>query len=266
MSTGNALQLLLLGGLLGLFGQGVRAAVGLRLLKDYANAPSPGQNDVFNAARLAVSLVVGFLAGVAAALTYILKGGTGETVSDLLLPFAGAGYVGTDIIEAFYVKYFDATSPAGLKTPQSQPSAPSPPVDAKAALEQVKPDLLIARAPTPAGSARTSPPPPPGLPCGGVYEGAVALSQDKIRTYVLAVAGPKFTPKNTPDKTPISPTIRVGADSSEVFASDCRRYDVFRNDGLIIQMTYADYCVTIGDFIDCIQCCYKNAIIPRPEA
>jgi hypothetical protein len=264
MNSGDALKFLLLGGFLGLFGQGVRALVGLNLLKDYANAPNPSQNDVFNAARLAISLVVGFLAGIAAALTYILKGSDVSSVIPFLLPFAGAGYIGTDVIEAFYVKYFDKGSTTGLKAPQTQPDAGSS--DSVTALEQIKPGLLAGRAAPPPGSTRTSPPPPAGLQCGGVYVGAVAPTTDKIRTYVLAVAGKQYTKANTPDKTPISPTIRGGADVSAEFAAECRQYSVFKNDGLTFQMTYADYCTTIGDFIDFIQCCYKHPIIPRPGA
>jgi hypothetical protein len=125
MSSADALKFLLLGGFLGLFGQGVRALVGLNLLKDYANGPNPSQSDVFNAARLAISLVVGFIAGVATALTYVLK--DGKVVSDIvpyLLPFAGAGYVGTDVIETFYVKYFDKGSPTSLKAAQSDAASP----------------------------------------------------------------------------------------------------------------------------------------------
>jgi hypothetical protein len=117
MDAAATIQFLLLGGLLGLFGQGARALVGLKTLSDYANGPSPSENDVFNAARLATSLVIGFLAGIAAALTYYALGKDLSAKLDfqLLLGFAGAGYVGTDIIEAFVARYFDGGSETGLK-------------------------------------------------------------------------------------------------------------------------------------------------------
>jgi hypothetical protein len=114
----QAAKLLLLGGILGLFGQGARAAVGLKTLGDYASGPKPSQADVFNAARFAISLGIGFLSGIGAGLTYFLAGGdaaklTGET----LLGFAAAGYVGTDAIEAFFIRYFDKGSGAALAAP-----------------------------------------------------------------------------------------------------------------------------------------------------
>jgi hypothetical protein len=107
-TVAQSIELVFLGGMLGLFGQGSRAAVGLKTLSDFANASNPGPSDVFNAARLAISLGIGFLAGIAAALTYIMAGGdlTKLTV-DALLGFAAVGYIGTDAIESFLVKYFD---------------------------------------------------------------------------------------------------------------------------------------------------------------
>jgi len=148
MSTGQTLLLLLLGAGLGFFGQGVRAAVGLKTLADYANGPAPSENDVFNAARLLISLVIGTLAGMAAAISYVLAGGkAGEISPDQLLAFAGAGYVGTDIIEAFIAKYFDQTSPTGLKKPSTPSSAISlndfaSAIDAYAAVQQKIPNLI----------------------------------------------------------------------------------------------------------------------------
>ncbi len=116
MVAGNVFGFLLLGGLLGLFGQGARAVVGLKTLADYANGPNPGQGDVFNAARLIISLVIGFIAGIAAALAYKIAGGDIDKLTvDNLLEFAGAGYLGTDVIESFIVRYFDAVSATGLK-------------------------------------------------------------------------------------------------------------------------------------------------------
>lgn len=118
MSTEAAINVLLLGGLLGLFGQGARVVVGLKTLTDFANAPSANQTDVFNAARLTVSLIIGFLAGIAEALAF-LEGGDPTKIGQIglqqLLGFAGAGYIGTDIIEAFIAKYFDSASKTGLK-------------------------------------------------------------------------------------------------------------------------------------------------------
>ena len=56
---------ILLGGTLGLVGQGARVAVGLKKMNDTAQDQSLGWSDIFVASRLVVSLIIGFLAGVA---------------------------------------------------------------------------------------------------------------------------------------------------------------------------------------------------------
>ena len=117
----DAIEILFLGGLLGLFGQGARALVGLSTLANYANAPEPSQSNVFNAARLAVSLIIGILTGIAAALAFVIVGRRAANLSvNALLEFAGTGYIGTDIIEVFIKKYFDKTSPTALKQLSTQ--------------------------------------------------------------------------------------------------------------------------------------------------
>jgi hypothetical protein len=243
MNSGDALKFLLLGGFLGLFGQGVRALVGLNLLKDYANGPNPSQADVFNAARLAISLVVGFLAGVATALVYVLK--DDKVVSDIgpyLLPFAGAGYVGTDVIEAFYVKYFDAGSSTGLKAPQAQLDSGSSP-DSVTALEQIKPDLLAARV-VPS-------------PCGNVKVGA--QQPQNIKTMVLAAIG---APANTPDKTQISALMNASTGNPIWEAAiQCMHYGQFNTDELNPMPIYFNTNgATVGGFVKCIQCCYSHPL------
>jgi hypothetical protein len=54
---------LLLAGLLGMVGQGVRAVVGLKKLNEDAAAQGVSSADLFIAARLIVSLLIGFIAG-----------------------------------------------------------------------------------------------------------------------------------------------------------------------------------------------------------
>jgi hypothetical protein len=257
MSAGDAITVLLLGGLLGLFGQGARAVVGLKTLADYANAPNPTQNDVFNAARLTVSLIIGFLAGVAAALTCVLAKVQFTDIGDHLLQFAAAGYVGTDVIEAFTASFFDKTTPTGLKAPSTPAGAVSLDavsslLDDKIAPVQDKLDLLTAHVAE-------------ALPCGGVYVGSIPPTVDQIRTYVLAAAGPQYNPTNTKDNTQISPTIRGGDDPIWTFARDCMNYSEFEKDNLTINRLYVETrCSKIGDFIACIQNCYQNRNIPRP--
>jgi hypothetical protein len=94
---------LIIGGLMGLLGQGTRAIIGLKGVADSTHSPHPNQNDVFVAARLYFSLMVGFLVGVAAALIYLSQSPSEMSITDwhVLLGFAASGYLGTDFLEGF---------------------------------------------------------------------------------------------------------------------------------------------------------------------
>ncbi len=67
-SPASVLMALVLAGLLGMLGQGVRALAGLKKMNDDAGKQDADSADLFIASRLIVSLLIGFLAGVAAAL------------------------------------------------------------------------------------------------------------------------------------------------------------------------------------------------------
>src|SRR5690242_15550599 len=96
---------LVLAGLLGMIGQGARAAIGLKKLTDRIKDSPPGQADVFSAARLLVSLMIGFIAGVIAGLALGLDTlATADTNMKLLLGIAAAGYAGTDFIEGAFAQ------------------------------------------------------------------------------------------------------------------------------------------------------------------
>jgi putative chitinase len=102
---GVTLQGLLLCGLMGLIGQGVRAVIGLKnAAADFQAAPS--QSNAFSASYLLVSLMIGFIAGVVAGLAMynqIFAVDCAKTCDPMdlktLLGLAGAGYVGADFIE-----------------------------------------------------------------------------------------------------------------------------------------------------------------------
>lgn len=100
------LSALILAGLMGMVGQGARTVVGLKKLHD-ANATQPAdQATTFLASRLVISLIIGFIAGVLAALAIgldKLTGAAGATV-EVLLGLAAAGYAGADFIEGFMSK------------------------------------------------------------------------------------------------------------------------------------------------------------------
>jgi hypothetical protein len=97
------LGVLTVSGLLGMVGQGARAVAGLKKMSDAAEATEVSSADLFRASRLVISLIIGFIAGVAAALMLgidkLLKFDAGNV--QLLLGIAAAGYVGADFVEAF---------------------------------------------------------------------------------------------------------------------------------------------------------------------
>ena len=106
MAIAEILGELVVGGLMGMIGQGARAVIGLKKLREESSNKAPDQADVFMASRLMISLMIGFITGVAALL---LLGGmplAGELKDHLsfLMGIAAAGYAGTDAIEAFVQK------------------------------------------------------------------------------------------------------------------------------------------------------------------
>lgn len=111
IAAGQILVTLLLGGLMGFLGQGSRAVVGLKTMTDDAQAQGVSARDLFHAARLFVSLIIGILVGIAAALIYLMSEPTGIPDWHILLGFAAAGYTGTDFLKGFISKYL-APAPA----------------------------------------------------------------------------------------------------------------------------------------------------------
>jgi hypothetical protein len=109
LSPSQMLVILVLGGLMGFLGQGSRAVIGLKGMSDDAKTLGVSPNDLFQAMRLFISLVIGLLVGVAAALIYIMSGGTYMLDWHILLGFAAAGYAGTDFLETFISNYLAPT-------------------------------------------------------------------------------------------------------------------------------------------------------------
>jgi hypothetical protein len=100
--TMGVFSALLLGGLMGLVGQGARAAIGLKKMNDTAQSTDLDWSDVFIASRFFVSLGTGFVVGVITALAKISD--LVQVDADhmqVLIAIAAAGYAGTDAIEAF---------------------------------------------------------------------------------------------------------------------------------------------------------------------
>ncbi len=115
MTNENVLINLILCGLLGLIGQGIRVIVGLKKLREEAStagtdtqgAPNAktAYNDLFDVKKLWLSLFIGFiagcLAGVVANKTCQIGAGFSREVQ---LAMVAAGYSGTDFIEGVFKK------------------------------------------------------------------------------------------------------------------------------------------------------------------
>lgn len=108
MTPEQVIEKILLGGLLGLLGQGIRMAIGLKKLSD-ANARSNVKEEL-NGGRLMVSLFIGFVAGA----LYILVNGfqdnpnvvNGEYIGNqFVFTVIAAGYAGSDFIEGLFNTY-----------------------------------------------------------------------------------------------------------------------------------------------------------------
>jgi hypothetical protein len=113
MNTEQVLINLLLCGLLGLIGQGIRVIVGLKKLHEEAvdqttlALPEAGSqttkavyDDLFDARKLWLSLFIGFMAGCLASLARTDT----EFTREVQLAIIAAGYSGTDFIEGIFKK------------------------------------------------------------------------------------------------------------------------------------------------------------------
>jgi predicted chitinase len=133
----QVLLALLLSGLMGLLGQGIRAVVGLR-----SNAAQPAgaasQQSEFDAAYLGLSLMIGFIAGVLAGIGIGLDQvlAVDPTHVKTLLGIAAAGYAGADFIENAFTRLLPSigAAPQQAAAGGAGPVAPaSPPRTAAAA-------------------------------------------------------------------------------------------------------------------------------------
>ncbi len=101
MHANQLITVLLLGGLLGMCGQGIRVIAGLK--KRYDKAAEAGENfkDHFDVGTLGLSLFIGFTAGILAVLALYSKINPDNLQSETVMALLGAGYGGADFIEAF---------------------------------------------------------------------------------------------------------------------------------------------------------------------
>ena len=83
---------LLLGGLLGMLGQGIRIIVGLKKLNDEASVQGASFGSKFEGSRLGLSLLIGFIAGGLAVIGFAESPGITTPSRELIVTLLGAGY------------------------------------------------------------------------------------------------------------------------------------------------------------------------------
>ncbi len=129
-TVGTILLALLLCGLLGTLGQGVRAIVGLKNAGSL-NSTTPSEQAEFSLAYLVLSLMIGFIAGILAGVALNLENIITVDPGNwkLLLGIAGSGYIGADFIEnTMSVVIPGAKSSAARTAPSPVPAPPPAPV------------------------------------------------------------------------------------------------------------------------------------------
>jgi hypothetical protein len=117
-----------LGALTGVVGQGIRVIVGLKKASDQAAALDRKFTEMVEPARLLISLLIGMLAGVMAAIVTLTP--DAPVPRDALLGVAAAGYSGADFIEGFMARYLPGgrtSSPYRSVVAAAVVAAPSPP-------------------------------------------------------------------------------------------------------------------------------------------
>jgi hypothetical protein len=111
---------ILLGGLLGILGQGIRIAVGLKKLNNsnVTNTLNNQDTDEFSTSRLLVSIFIGFAAG---AIALLLKGAPTAIDKEFIISMMAAGYAGADFIEGVFKTYVSKIDPKNQPGSDKQP-------------------------------------------------------------------------------------------------------------------------------------------------
>lgn len=100
MGVYEVFTFIVLGTLLGILGQILRVVVGIKKEIEQASAVEKPLKDSFDSIRLAISLMIGGVAGGLGAISLL---GT-EVNRELLLTLVAIGYSGADFIEGFMRK------------------------------------------------------------------------------------------------------------------------------------------------------------------
>lgn len=132
MTLNEIISNVIAGGLLGMLGQGVRIAVGLKKLNDSNTAKvAAGKTpEIFNVSRTVMSIFIGFVAG---AIGMIVKGSTispgGDYNTEGIVTIIAIGYSGADFIEGVFNTYINRfAQPKSSSTADNSPGN-TPPAD-----------------------------------------------------------------------------------------------------------------------------------------
>ena len=121
MNTQEVILQLLLGGILGTVGQGLRIIVGMKKLNDKAkDAGNEKVGPLVDTSRMVISLLIGFCAGILAVLStssFSPDYFKGANIKQNLLTIIAAGYAGTDFIEGLINKFLPKANAAAKQNP-----------------------------------------------------------------------------------------------------------------------------------------------------
>lgn len=126
MTSSDLLITLLLGGLLGMMGQGIRVIIGLKKINDNAQRNNTDPKEDFDPKTLIISLFIGFVSGGLTVLTLSPLAPCSANAASIcpssenIMALLAAGYAGTDVIEAFMNKYLPS-SPNTMPRPLAEP-------------------------------------------------------------------------------------------------------------------------------------------------
>lgn len=134
LPTSEIISALLLGGILGLVGQGIRAIMGVKKMREENANPALPSYDL-NVSRLIASLFIGFAAGLLATLPFFDPKFTAgpDWSQQVILTLIAAGYSGADFIEGFLKNFLS-------EKPSSLPAAPD--IPKKQALDTTTDDSM----------------------------------------------------------------------------------------------------------------------------
>lgn len=116
MNATDLLLNVLLGGLFGILGQGIRIVIGLKKMNEQKSvAAVTGQpGDDFSSSRLLISIFIGFIAGALAMIVSCFTDNDApkKITLQLAIGIIAGGYSGVDFIEGIFNKYIPKTTPA----------------------------------------------------------------------------------------------------------------------------------------------------------